>query len=205
MSELTITLNQILDFVAKENQDIIREFNLGLTVSEIEEIVEVLPFKLTNEVIDLYSWRDGTSSSVTDIIAHSFFLPLNEAVGIYEEMMPLDIIDQNNNDSYFWQVAWFPILTMDQDYYFVSCRNDESAGKVYKYFIAGGEPEPMFSNLTIMMKAILDCYQTGVYKIDPESTILSLIDEFEEKKIFAKNDPDNEFWKTYFEIPRRWD
>jgi hypothetical protein len=139
-------------------------------------------------------WRNG-ASNWTDVLGHSFFLPLSMAVISYEEMIPLDIIDQNNNDSYFWQVGWFPIFCMDSVYYFVSCRSDASAGKVYEYFIQGGEPNLIFSNLTTMMKATLKCYQNGVYKIEPGDTILSLIDDFETYRIFAEVDPNIENWQ----------
>jgi hypothetical protein len=194
MSELTEVLNQIIDFIGSENNQILKLFNLGISIPEIEKIVEVLPFRITTEIAELYMWRGGALDS-TDVIGGRSFMPLSVAVSIYEDMLPLDITDQSNNDSYFWQVGWFPIFYIDSVYYFVSCRDDESLGKVYEYVLESCKPDLIFSNLTSMMKGILKCYQEEVYKIEPQHTVLLPIDDYETYRIFAKIDPDIEYWK----------
>ena len=195
MSELTIILNQILDFTASNNSEIPNLFNLGLSISTIEKIAEVLPFKLTNEIIELYTWRDGTSN-LTDVMANNFFMPLSMAIETYKEMISLEesTCDETEELGCVWRVDWLPIFYLDAVNYFVSCKDDESYGKVYEYEI-GGEPELIFSNLTTMMKATLECYQNGVYKVEPQNTFLSLIDYHETYKIFAKIDPLIDHWQ----------
>jgi hypothetical protein len=82
MSELTDALERILDFMQQypTPQDIFLQ--PGISRTKIEELTNVLPFSLPQELYDLYSWRNGGYSG-RGSIAELEFLPIEKAINHY--------------------------------------------------------------------------------------------------------------------------
>ncbi|BBD66073.1 hypothetical protein NIES4072_02480 [Nostoc commune NIES-4072] len=59
MSELT-NVQYILNWLKSTNHDLFDCYNPGLTLQQTDEITKDLPFSLSEEVYELYQWRNGT-------------------------------------------------------------------------------------------------------------------------------------------------
>jgi hypothetical protein len=59
MSKLIEDLAYIFEWLEYTKTGISDYYNQGLTRQQIDEIVKVLPFKLSEEVYELYQWRNG--------------------------------------------------------------------------------------------------------------------------------------------------
>ncbi|MGB3759973.1 MAG: SMI1/KNR4 family protein [Rivularia sp. (in: cyanobacteria)] len=64
MSLLTESLEQILIQLEQKDPEIASSLQPGLTREEIDQIANDLPFKLPEEVYELYQWQNGISGSI---------------------------------------------------------------------------------------------------------------------------------------------
>ena len=104
---LTNALERILNWL---QQNLLSEYisvevlEPGLTYEEIEERVADLPFCLSQEVYELYQWRNGTCYDEEEL-ARFFhgraFLSLESALEKYEELI---------ESVASWEPDWLPIF-----------------------------------------------------------------------------------------------
>ena len=80
MSELTNALDRILNWFQNNKPSTIDSLQPGLTVEEIEEKVKDLPFRLTQEVYELYQWRNGMIDNGSYFFRYYRFISLEETL-----------------------------------------------------------------------------------------------------------------------------
>ena len=59
MSKLLEELAYIFEWMEYTVPDLSEHYNPGLTREQIDKMVKDLPFKLSEEVYELYQWRNG--------------------------------------------------------------------------------------------------------------------------------------------------
>ncbi len=128
-----------------------------------DTIARIVPFPLPAEILELYAWHNGTPDEQetydVDLFYYHRLLPLEEAYDTYQGLMQVnhDIGLEGFNPNLF------PIFTYDREYYSVWFGPPaEHAGAIY--FVFQGEGQ-VYDNLTSMLSAILECYDTGAYRI----------------------------------------
>ena len=118
MSILTQALESILHSLEQYAPKEAASFQPGLTRPEIDNLMKNIPFKLPEEVYELYQWRNGSGQ---DHLYFCFdgriFLPLEEAIDFYRGG-----IKSNEGFGYdpsdpFWNPRWFPIFWIDDTLY----------------------------------------------------------------------------------------
>lgn len=108
MSELTNALNRILSWFKKNKPSTIESLQPGLTIEEIDEKVKDLPFRLTQEVYELYQWRNGMIDDGSCFFQAFRFFSLEEAIEHSRTVME-DI-------RLLFPFDWFPIFEFEGDY-----------------------------------------------------------------------------------------
>ncbi len=80
MSLLTETLNKIEYHLQENYPEIAARLRSGLSYSEIEAKVSFLPFKLPQELYELYQWKNGIleTNGIEGFYKHYRFLSLEE-------------------------------------------------------------------------------------------------------------------------------
>ncbi|MEM6752416.1 MAG: SMI1/KNR4 family protein [Cyanobacteria bacterium P01_C01_bin.38] len=156
MSDLTDALNRIVNWLQKHPSEKYASVDVlqpGLSYEEIDKRVADLPFKLPEEVSQLYQWRNGTCEGEEDFskfFSGYAFLSLESAIEEYEELN--------------WKFHWFPIFYLDsRDYLIVLCQSEDLA-PISRIYLGGGEDgELLFSSLTEMMQTIANNYESKDY------------------------------------------
>ncbi|MCC0178711.1 SMI1/KNR4 family protein [Waterburya agarophytonicola K14] len=182
MSLLTETLNKIFLYLKHNYPKIASSLQPGLSDREIELKVASLPFRLPQEFYELYQWKNGTpeTSDALNFYRHFRFLPLEEA---------LTTFPRKGRDSYlvdeYLPYGWIPIFTFEGEYYGVvgSQIQRYDSPIVYLYH----EEAVGYTNLTSMMQAIAECYETKVYYLNKHNYIAA--DSTQEEQIVLKYNP----------------
>ncbi|MEL6462495.1 MAG: hypothetical protein AAFQ91_30445 [Cyanobacteria bacterium J06621_15] len=171
MSELTNALNRILNWFENNKPSTVESLQPGLTIEEIDEKVKDLPFRLTQEVYELYQWRNGMIDDGSCFFIYYRFIPLEEAIEHSRTVME-DI-------RLLFPFGWFPIFEFEGDYSAIICAEEKTE---YSLILDMYEDDTNIAHpsLTNMMCCIAECYETGAYYID-ESGYL------EENEVAAKN------------------
>jgi cell wall assembly regulator SMI1 len=201
MSELTDELEYIFDWLVSLNPDYLDGYNSGLTRQKIDEIIKELPFNLSEEIYELYQWRNGC--------AYDYNLPLREF--LFPEQLCSDVpiafdslqdaVDSyktigeaTNYDDVYWNQKWFPIGEYEtkRRLYIVG---DLNPSPVYLWDV-GCRPKQVrvYKSLTSMISVIAECCELGLYQLIPdkygeEDDMIIRIDEEKlelEKEIYRK-------------------
>jgi hypothetical protein len=148
----------------------------GLKFKRIQEITKNLPFKLSEEVCELYQWRNGA------LLNHGFFpfmtfYPLEESLKISQFQIegkifyPYDLI----------------LFSTDRNFYYIS-NSDRESHPIRRF--NEWENEICYVSLTDLILAIAECYEAGAYYVK-QGTRLKFLQEDKTKSepIFSKYHP----------------
>lgn len=186
MSALTDALNRIIKWLQQNSHICASGFQSGLSPAEVEEKLGKLPFCVSREVYELYQWSNGTNDRC--------------GVFVYHDLLDLDTALQYSqyiNDSYWLEVReedgdpryLFPIFDFDGEYFAVpGSDSPNDAAPVFHIGCDDGSLSFAFTNLTNMMLALAECYETGVYAVTSDG-YLEVTDEAKFGEIRRKHNP----------------
>ena len=198
MSKLLEELAYIFEWLEYSVPELSDRYNPGLSRKQIDEIVKVLPFKLSEEVYELYQWRNGEANSVYhngDTIADFLFpdhhlpgnlsLPfwsLQQSVANYHMLWTIAESHEQSEDFKLWDRKWFPIASMENKSMLITI-GDMDTSPIYQIdFGFANTLLRAYKNLTSMISTIAECCDLELYKIIP--------DEYSETFVYIKLDKD---------------
>lgn len=185
MSPLTDALNRITGWLQENSPDCVSGFQPGLSFEAIEEKLAQLPFCVSEEVYELYQWRNGN--------------PYCGAF-VYHRLLDLDTAleyCQGMNDAYWLEVRTadgdptylFPVFDFDGEFFAIpGSDNLTQTTSVFHIGCDDGSVSFAFTSLTNMMLAISECYEAGVYSVMADGH-LSVTDEIRFGEIRRKYNP----------------
>ena len=177
------SLDRILDWYKSNVPNYIDDFLPGLTYEQIADQVKDLPFKLPQEVYDLYQWRNGNTSQLVVFIYH-YFSPLEEALEM-DQNDPPDMVDIRTDSLY--PPYLFTVFEFEGEYFAIEVSTDQTETALLFHIGADGGGETLvFNSLTTMIMAIAQSYESGVYRYDPENERVDWEDEEKSRTIRLK-------------------
>lgn len=202
MSALTDALEQIEYWLWQNYPDVAASLPPGLTLEEINGITEVLPFKISREIQELYEWHNGSGrfnlfASVYDSNEGLVFSSLEKAVDNSDEA---GHISQKLNLPGFYMFREF-----ERWVHFLICNNNEKSPMLVvtddPYIRLGA------TSLTDMALTTLECCEIGILKINNYETYATFKKNNEEEfiDIFKKNNQlitffQNEYYRQIIDI-----
>lgn len=160
MSALTEALNRILHWLQQYSPNAISGFAPGLPLVEIETKLSQLPFRVSQEVYELYQWRNG--NPYDGVFVYHRLLGLDSALeyaAAINESYWREVREQDGDPQYL-----FPVLDFDGEYFAVPGGDASSPhAPVFHIGCDDGSLSFAFTSLTNMMLAIAECYETGIY------------------------------------------
>ncbi|MHC0068220.1 hypothetical protein ACWATR_36045 [Nostoc sp. UIC 10890] len=212
MSELTDGLEYILDWLESTNLEFFDCYNPGLTRQQIEKIVKDLPFKLSEEIYELYQWRNG----IADLGFNNYYPPveflfpnqlfsslptsfstLQGSVSNYYDFWQFEqsiMMNKPFDDYKGWDQTWFPIALFENKRILYVVGDIEPSPVYFIDFIFIENPLRVYKSLTSMISVIAECCELGLYQLIPdesgeEDDMIIRIDEEKlelEKEIYQK-------------------
>ncbi|BCL34130.1 SMI1/KNR4 family protein [Nostoc sp. MS1] len=203
MSLLTETLERIFKHLQQNRPEVASLLKPGLKFEEIQSKIRNLPFRLPEEVYELYQWRNGieyTNISRINLhldisfIPHFDFIPLEQAIEDSKEIEEFrheytSLEDENCHK------PWFPIFGSDDLEYFLVFGNSDNNNysSIMHCHLGGGSlPKLKYPNLTTFMLIVAECYETNTYYLTQPS-------EDNYFRVFLEENP-----KQFAEIERKY-
>lgn len=193
-TSLIQVLERILCWFQANKPNIAQSLQPGLSREQIEAQVQVLPFRLPEEVYQLYQWRNGSSGNApVEFMPQYRILSLEEAIAerklsyeIYLEVYEDLAQDIDLDDGY-----WLPLFAEDSNYYVVKGETESQAtAPIFHRCHMECELDLRLHNLTDMMLVIAECFETGVYYFfDNYNYLCRDIDYSLEGQIWLKYQP----------------
>ena len=160
MSLLTDNLNQIRAWLQNNYLAGAEHIPSGLSHWQIEEIVQRLPFKLPQEVYELYQWSRGNSEKA--LTKHAFIFN-GMALCSLERSMKIAL----NFEDEFEEIAvkyinkpLFPIFESEIIFLCVVGDSEEKESSAIIYVSEIREITIRYTNLTSMMLMLAECFET---------------------------------------------
>lgn len=157
------------------------------TTLEIKRIEADLGFQLNSELKELYSLANGSeySNSHFGIIPIHRLLSLNEAKTCYKHHVANSVAF--NTTFQDWETGEspgqniFPFLSDDSQHtYWVDLNTSINNGKIYDALSIGESPFYAYCSLTLMFKAIQECYEKGALYLDEDGWLECSFSDFAE-------------------------
>jgi hypothetical protein len=199
MSQIAKDLQYISAWLEYLNPDFVYCYNRGLTRQKIDELVKDLPFKLSEEVYELYQWGNGIANDspidflFPEQLSSSLtitFDRLQDAIYGYKTIREAT----NYNDDY-WHKKWFSIATLENKRTLYVIGDMEVSPVCLWEVHCFNNPVRVYKNLTSMISTIAECCELDLYQLisDPygygEDEMIIRIDETKldlEKAIYQK-------------------
>lgn len=176
MSKLTDELEYILRWL-EYISDLDFESNWykpGLTHQEVHLLVKDLPFKLSEEIYELYQWQSRLLNSPP----HEFLFPeqiggstillyrLPDSIANYHDLCKLEeemTIDKPHDNYKVWDRKWFPIASLENKrILYVVGDLDPSPVYLIDLFYCD-RPLRIYKSITNMVSVIAECCESDVY------------------------------------------
>ncbi|MBF0353400.1 MAG: hypothetical protein HQM11_20405 [SAR324 cluster bacterium] len=193
MSLLHQYLDEIVDYLSQYGYFLRDWLQPGIHPKQVLSQLNILPFKVSQEIIQIYSWRNGTRIDPfgnIELFPMFIFSSLEHVIHHLMEDQVIEIIF-NSYDFYF-----FPIFGDSFGDSFGIKGNHERthASPIIKIDDDGYGPNVLFGSLTQMMETLVSCYREGAFFVK-DGSLSADYDRYGE--IALRLNPEIEYWHKY--------
>lgn len=171
MSSLTDALNKIQVWLQSNYPTIAKSITSGLSLEEIQEITQTLPFTLPNEVYELYQWSRGHTQETQTIYTHIF--EPNEGMALCTLEAAIEILPTFEDQFEECAVKYagkplFPIFQTDASYLCVVGDWEDKKSSPIIFVSDINEIGVIYTSLTDMMQTLAECVEASIVYFDKE-------------------------------------
>lgn len=189
---VTDFLNVILSFLQKWHLPVCKLLNKGLSEGEIETAFKQVGLEPTKELVELYTWRngspveEGTPLDDVQIIPGYHYLNLKDAISCYLAM----------KDDSRWNPSWFPVFANGGgDFYAVDLsQSDGDSAPIVGFILGEIEQEIEYQSLATMLLTFSECFKKGIVFKTADGYLE--MDDDQQAEIALRNNPEVEFWRS---------
>ncbi|TYQ31804.1 SMI1/KNR4 family protein [Pseudanabaena sp. UWO310] len=172
-NKITECLHKLDRWFLANKPEFYSKFNLGLSSAEITALTANLQLKLPDEIVVLYMWRNGTPKNWSiEFFPHYRFLPLEEAIAYYYEMID-DTIDGGGQviDGFDlsihceWSYSYFTIFYSIDPIIIKIDKEATATTPVVEIFAEDCSATLKYNTLSNFISFITECYETEVFQI----------------------------------------
>ena len=162
-SDMMTALDQILLWHQTNQTGLDALLNPGTEATAIDDEFSELPCQPTEELIQLWTWRNGTQAASTPFIWYHNFLSVEDALMEYQRLTGNPLIG--------WRENWIPVFTFEGEWYFVVCfEENQPASTVGYYSLEGTEAIYAYTSLTKMLQTAAELFaqKAVIWDVDNE-------------------------------------
>ncbi len=165
MSELTDGLDSIYSKLLTQVPHRVSSMKPGLSKSEIDEMVQCLPFSLPSEVCEMYQWHDGGNHCWNFLLENYDFPSLKLAIYLYQE--ELSQLQQDDPEvAEFFQFR-FPLFhNPDSAIFLTVLLNGKNGSPIYIHDIGSSNYELLYHSLTNLILHAAEWYEKSTFVED---------------------------------------
>lgn len=164
MSTITDHLDELVDLIETKGIQIGDDLKPGLTGEEINARTEGLPFRIPDELYELYSWHNGQDpNGVLPLFRGSYLISLEEALNDYNLVQ---IYKEDPEDDFL--SCCFPFAHDEGGIYVLPTSTQPMYPELNRPVIDIHEGiDVLYTSFINMLVTIKTCFREGAYIIDP--------------------------------------
>jgi hypothetical protein len=183
-------LDKVLTFLLKWKFSVIGFLQHGLDKSLILQYFSKINLNPTNEMVQLYSWRNGTNISKGTNLDDIQFIPGFHILSLEDALVQYKSI----KDDPRWNRLWFPIMANGGgDFYAVDLSlSNGNCAPVIGFVLGENEQYVEYQSIDAMLNTFLECCVKGVVYRSNEGYLE--MDDNKHALIARVNNPEVGFW-----------
>ncbi|WP_448633976.1 hypothetical protein [Pedobacter panaciterrae] len=195
----TAALFQILELILKQvHSSLVKKFNHGLSIHEINEMMATQQLTFPQEVYDLFTWKNGFKPSEAHPIIPLHLFPngipftLDEALHCYDL---LSITKQCFKPNYFPLFAGCSPASNDHILLIDLDQNSDSYRMISLYspsMFGAADPMTIYDSLSSLLETTISSYDRRAFWIADEALV---IDSRMFHTIMSDLNPNSEYWQ----------
>lgn len=144
----------------RENTGVAAALRAGATASQLDALEATLGCKLPEDARALWRWRDGHESpgDAHALVWYHGLLPIDRALADYRALRAADAAA--------WDPAWFPVLYVQEEWYFVECTRERAAASPVGFYFVEAGAGPGYASLTALFRTQADAMAAGALAAD---------------------------------------
>ena len=194
MNELSKSLDEILTYLIRWQFKVPTYLQPPLKVEVIKEKLSRINIEPSDELIEFYSWRNGTSIKENPLIDDIHFFPGYYILSLEDAIEDYLLFEDHPQ----WSKDWLPIFANGGgDFYAVDLSlQTKKESPLIDFLLGEPEHDIEFSSITNMFKTILECFkQNAIFRT--EEGYLER-DTSEYIRIAQKLNSDIDYWHNCF-------
>jgi cell wall assembly regulator SMI1 len=202
MNSITINFQAIVDKQNSMGYYFPSILNQPADTNLIEQTQQKLNLNFSKELIELYSFSNGTSRSenplgMIGLIPIHIFMDLASAESYYSTSIQIKELFEVRDTGFRPGIKLFPFLEDSSgNCYWVDLNEDtDNYGKIFWTNTYPDSPAYKFNSLTSMFETIAQAYKTDIFFLDPDNY---LDEDYDKWGVLAKIiNPGIQFWDDY--------
>lgn len=185
MTTIRNKLDHLVQVIEEWGYPLSNYLNPPLTREEVDIQTQHLPYRLPEELYELYQWHDGVDDPDfrLSLFRDRKFLSLQDAVDEYET-----VVRCRGDDEFL--VTCFPFGSFMGSWYVLSASTQPLKPALEHPVIdIYHSVNVAFLSFSVMLDTITAWYAEGAYRADPEEEIVPDINESLEKEIWRRLNP----------------
>ncbi len=174
------------------------------TTQQIETAENELTLKFNDELVELYSFADGTTidevtpCGKTGLIPIHTLLNLKDAIAYHQRGFEPDEYFRDSESGYKPGEKLFPFLEDGAgNCHWVDLNGTENHGRLYWTNTFGEQPNYLYESLTTLFQVIDECYQKNIFTLDVDGYLECDYHKFGE--VSKQFNPAIDYWKKYLD------
>jgi cell wall assembly regulator SMI1 len=173
MSSLSAAMDRIMNWMQQHCPERANTFQPSLLREEIDQAITDLPNQFSEELYELYQWRNGSTAwdSIDSLVSPILeFMPLEEAVKSCRDLLEVFGDDSNLPDSLPVKgTQLFPFICENSSCYYAVLLDNPKQQSSSVIDIGGeGDLDIVFDSLTDMMQTLAEYCEAGIYYINKD-------------------------------------
>ncbi|MBW4665473.1 MAG: SMI1/KNR4 family protein [Chroococcus sp. CMT-3BRIN-NPC107] len=165
MNSLIACMQKLIDFRSEIGQPIDRHFLPGLSREYLQERISQYPFYFPKELIDLYTWHNGTKDEDFLIFRDMAWLSFENSVSDYESMLENYWSAFDRSEIGLEPAKMFPFAGFNGFYLYLSYPGQAMCPNAELPIIGAGEGEdPYFTSFDSMLNTVEEWFAVGEHK-----------------------------------------
>jgi hypothetical protein len=155
-------LNELKELLSFEHPEMVAALRSGLPRKQVEAGLATLPFRISPEIVELFTWADGDFDTLIEVLPSGYLLPFHTALDQFHALYPL----QKQMDSIFHQpyLDCFRFLHDCSDSGYAFGRLDSASQGCIIHLCIHDEWRLAFPTLEKMLDTAIECHRRGIYK-----------------------------------------
>ncbi len=173
---------------------LLQKLNSGISEDEIKKLASDYQVSLTDDVYDLFTWKNGVTRQSGDVTDSLLMFPDGVPFSLADAAAAYELLSVTKH---LFETNYFPLfsgnngnlLLMDLDAYSPTFK----AISLYSPTLLGSAaPMTIYDSLLSMMETAVACYQQGAFRIDQDALQVNSDTYY---SIASSMNPDSQYWQ----------